>query len=265
MTNQPYRTANAIPGIVADPAALAPDAVRCLWARPIDGRFLPSVIFRDGTDCPLACAMDELHARQFCQRISAIHDWPVMDHRPKDIGPEVAAEKIWATMPPEYKTRIDDQTCVNMEGIGFMMADMCREYRLPLGVAIHRITERVGSFIAAMVDQGAMTDEDGKENARRAAEGAFARLNEIYAGEGRGPDLATVTPDTLGVMLADYHQSKSSSDDQFQHGMIAALTIALTVWTGRGESEPVAKARADVTMDAAIRHWFRLKGKAVAG
>ncbi|WP_342627196.1 hypothetical protein AAC691_12970 [Nguyenibacter vanlangensis] len=234
-----------------------------LWARPIEGRYLHTVIFNDGTDCPLACAMDALQASQFCQRISAVHDWPVMDHRPKDIGPEVAAEKIWATMPPEYKVQIDGETRVNMAGAGYIMADMCREYRLPLGVAVHRIAERIVTFIDAMVSQGVMSEQDGNENARLAAKGAFSRLDEIYASEDHGPDLATVTPHRLGVMLADYHQSKNSSDDQFQHGLTAAVTIAMTAWTGKGESESVAKARADVTMDAAIRHWFRLTGRAV--
>lgn len=263
MNTRTYRTATAIPDVIADPATLAPDAVRCLWVRPVEGRYLPTVVFNDGTDCPLACAMDALQARQFCQRISAVLDWPVMDHRPKDIGPEVAAERIWATMPPEFKAQIDGETRINMEGAGYMMADMCREYRLPLGVAIHRCTERIGTFIHDMVSQGAMSEQDGKENARLAAKGAFSRLDEIYAGEDRGPDLATVAPHRLGVMLADYHQSKNSSDDQFQHGLTAALTIAMTVWTGKGESEPVAKATADVTMDAAIRHWFCLTGRAV--
>jgi len=264
MTKQ-HRSAKTLADVMADPATLAPDAVRCLWVRPVEGRFLPTVIFRDGTDCPLACAMDELAATQFCQRVAAQFDWPVMDHRPRDIGPEVAAEKIWATMPAGYKAQIGGETCVNMPGIGFMMADMCREYGLPLGIAIHRVTERIGSFITAMVEQGVMTDEAGRDNAQAATEGAFARLHEIYPGEDEGPDITGIGPDRLGIVLADYHISLGSDDARFQHGLAAALTTALDVWTSEGVSKAAAQSRADVAMDAALRQWFRLTGRTVSG
>jgi len=260
-----YNSAKSIPDALVNPKSLASDAVRCLWVRPIEGRFRPTVVFKDGTDCPLSCAMNELDARRFCQRISAEHDWPVMDHRPKNIGPEVSAEKSWAAIPAAYKTQIAGEACVNMQGIGFMMADMCREYGLPLGVAIHRVTERIASFITTMVAQGAMTDEAGKENTLAATEGAFTRLHEIYAGEDEGPELLGLDPRRLGVALADYHASLSSDDARFLHGLTAALTTALDVWTGEGVPVAKAKADADVAIDSAILHWLRLTGRTVKG
>ena len=58
--NISYTTASAVPGIIADPATLDPQAVRCLWMRPVldkdsQAAFLPSVVFQDGPDWPLAC------------------------------------------------------------------------------------------------------------------------------------------------------------------------------------------------------------------
>jgi len=264
MSTPLYRTANAVPGAVADPATLATEAVRCLWVRRIETRYLPTVIFKDGTDCPLACQMDEIAARQFCQRVSAVHDWPVMDHRPKDLGRHVTAEQSWARIPPEFKTEINGETCVSMRGTGYMLADTCREFGLPLGVAIHRVTERIGSFIAAMVDQGVMTEQAGRESAKEASEGAFARLQEIYPGEDGNTNPFGETPERLGVMLADYHASLGSDDSRFQHGLGMAMTAADEVWKGEGVRKDVVDARTMLAVDAAIRHWFRLTGRAVS-
>lgn len=256
-----YRTARAIPGAVADPAQLAPDAVRAIWMQPEGSRFLPSVIFTDGTDAPLACAMDVLPARQFCQRIAAAHDWPVVDDRPTWTGPEIAAEQRFDALPAKFKVQEAGETLVSMEGVGHLAADMCREYRLPLGLAIHRVSERIGSLIADAIEAGAMTEEGGRKALDEATTGARDRLAQLYIGEGEGPDAARITPAALGTALADYHHGKGSTDAQFQHGLGAAMEAAFGVWTKAGATDAVKKARGDAAIDAALGRWFRLTGK----
>ncbi|GBQ17758.1 hypothetical protein [Acetobacter cibinongensis] len=266
----PYTTASAIPGIIADPATLAPQAVRCLWMRPVldkdnQAAFLPSVVFKDGTDCPLACEMSDLHGRQFCQRLSAIYDWPVKDGRVLEGNAEVAADRAYAALDEGDRMEKDGQGWVNVPGMGRAAAILAHEAGLPLGIAIEGVTGRLAMLFAKMREQTAMQPQDVKKHLRAATEAACAKLTELYAGEQRGPGASEVTPERLGVIVADYHSAKGSTDEIFQRGLTAALEAGTEAWTEQKSSPAEIEQKTGAVLDAGIRHWFRLTGRKVLG
>lgn len=260
-----YTTASAVPGIIADPATLDPQAVRCLWMRPVldknsKAAFLPSVVFKDGTDCPLACEMNDLHARQFCQRLSAIYDWPVKDGRVLEASAEVAADRAYASLDEGDRMEKDGQGWVSMLGMGRMAAILAHDAGLPFGVAIEGVTGKLALLFAKMEEQTAMQPHVVKKNLRAATEAACAKLTELYADEQRGPSASEVTPERLGVMVADYHHAKGSSDETFQKGLTAALEAGTDAWQKQRNSTTEIKLKTAAVLDTGILHWFRLTG-----
>ncbi|MFT8655895.1 MAG: hypothetical protein ABF785_04295 [Acetobacter papayae] len=263
---KPYTTASAIPDIIADPAMLAPQSVRCLWMRPVLNKdskaaFLPSVVFTDGTDCPLACEMNDLHARQFCQRLAAIHDWPVKDGRVLEGNAEVVADRVFAALDDGDRMEMDGEGWVNVPGMGRMAAIFAHEAGLPLGVAVEGITHKLARMFADIEAQGAMPPHDIKKNLRAATEAACAKLAELYGSEVRGPGAGSLSPAQFGILIADYHHSKGSTDELFQRGLTAALEAGAEAWRAAGESENEMDQKTDAVLDASLRHWFRLTGR----
>ncbi|MCH4025235.1 MAG: hypothetical protein LKH76_10150 [Acetobacter fabarum] len=263
-----YTTASAIPGIIADPATLAPQSVRCLWMRPVLNKdsmaaFLPSVVFTDGTDCPLACEMNDLHARQFCQRLAAIHDWPVKDGRVLEGSAEVAADRVFASLDEGDRMEMDGKGWVNIPGMGRMAAIFAHEAGLPLGVAVEGITHKLARMFADIEAKGAMPPHDVKKNMRAATEAACAKLAELYGDETQGPGAGSLSPAQFGILVADYHYSKGSTDELFQRGLTAALEAGAEAWRAQGEGEDEMDQKTDLMLDASLRHWFRLTGRAV--
>lgn len=268
--NISYTTASAVPGIIADPATLDPQAVRCLWMRPVldkdsKAAFLPSVVFKDGTDCPLACEMNDLHARQFCQRLSAIYDWPVKDGRVLEASAEVAADRAYASLDEGDRMEKDGQGWVNVPGMGRMAAILAHDAGLPLGVAIEGVTGKLALLFARMGEQTAMQPHVVKKNLRAATEAACAKLTELYADEQRGPGASEISPERLGVIVADYHHAKGSTDELFQKGLTAALEAGTEAWTEQKSSPAEIELKTGAVLDAGIRHWFRLTGRKVVG
>ncbi|MFT9026581.1 hypothetical protein [Acetobacter indonesiensis] len=264
--NPSYTTASAVPGIIADPATLDPQAVRCLWMRPVLDRnskaaFLPFVVFKDGTDCPLACEMSDLHARQFCQCLSAIYDWPVKDGRVLEGNAEVAAERAYASLDEGDRMEKDGQGWVNVPGMGRMAAILAHDAGLPLGVTIEGVTGKLALLFAKMAEQTAMQPHVVKKNLRAATEAACAKLTELYADEQRGPGASEISPERLGVMVADYHHMKGSTDELFQKGLTAALEAGTDAWKEQKNSAAEIDKKTMAVLDAGTTHWFRLTGR----
>lgn len=261
-----YATAGHIPSVMADPATLDPHAVRCLWVRPVLDRngapaFLPSVVFEDGTDCPLTCEMDGLHARQVCQRIAAAFDWPVRDHRPTEDSGKAQAMRVMASLPEGDRTVIDGQGMVSAAGVGRTAALLAHEAGLPFGMAIEHVTSRIAHVMALAEGSGAQPHIIRKAVCE-ATEAAIEKLNELYRGQERGAGITGITPEQLGVMVADYHKARGSDDDLFQRGLAAAMEAAGDVWERDAElSEGTRSALSERLLDASLRHWFRLTGR----
>ncbi|PYD61383.1 hypothetical protein CFR72_14525, partial [Gluconacetobacter entanii] len=191
MTNPKYATARAVPTVMADPTTLDPKAVRCLWTRPVpagmgDATYLPSVVFVDGTECPLACAMDGLAARQFCQKIAAVHDWPVKDGRALDESREVAQARIMASLDDNDRKTVDGVGMVNMPGTGRIAAMFAHDAGLPYGFAVEAVTRRLTALFRQMVIPGQDTDE----HRQAAMDAATDKMAELYRGEKPQPGLS---------------------------------------------------------------------------
>ena len=265
-----YTTASAIPGIIADPSTLDPHSVRCLWMRPVLNKssaaaFLPSVVFTDGTDCPLACEMNDLHARQFCQRLASIHDWPVKDGRVLEGSAEVAADRAFASLDDGDRIEKDGVGLVNTPGIGRLAAILAHDAGLPFGVALEGITGRLTCLFNEMKQQKAMQPHIVKKELRTAMEAACEKLAELYGDETQGPGAGSLSPDQFGILVADYHHSKGSTDELFQRGLTAALEVGTETWRAKGDSENEIEQKTGMMIDASLRHWFRLTGRNVSG
>lgn len=263
-----YTTSSAIPGAIAEAGTLDPQAVRCVWVRPVLGKnckaaFLPSVVFKDGTDCPLACEMNDLHARQFCQRLAAIYDWPVREGRILEGSAEFAAERAYAALDDGDRAEKDGQGLVNIPGMGRLAAILAHDAGLPFGVAMEGVTRKLALLFAKIEEQGDMQPHEIKRNLHSATEAACAKLSELYQGETPNAGASTMTPEKLGVVVADYHHTKGSTDELFQSGLAAALTAGADAWKEQNDSTAEIERKTMMVLDASITHWFRLTGRKV--
>ncbi|MFW6683542.1 hypothetical protein [Komagataeibacter intermedius] len=266
MTNPKYATARAVPTVMADPTTLDPKAVRCLWTRPVpagmgDATYLPSVVFVDGTECPLACAMDGLAARQFCQKIAAVHDWPVKDGRALDESREVAQARIMASLDDNDRKTVDGVGMVNMPGTGRIAAMFAHDAGLPYGFAMEAVTRRLTALFRQMVIPGQDTDE----HRQAAMDAATDKMAELYRGEKPQPGLSELGTHGAGVVIADYCHDRNRTDDDYQRALTATLEALGDLWTERGIGEVERNRMTDEVMDTSLRRWFALTGRVVAG
>lgn len=272
MARRLYRTASEIPSVMADPATLDPHAVRCLWARPVLDRnnapaFMPVVVFEDDTDCPLACEMDSLHARQTCQRIGAAYDWPVRDHRPTDsVGDGKAqAMLLMASLPDNEVTIIDEQRMVSMTGAAEVAARLSYDNGVPYGIASEHSTTRLKSILADICKQSEAQPHVALKATREATETLTARLADLYKGKKPEPQITGSTPEQLGEAVADYGKRRGFDDMEFREALAVSMSATDEIWRDKDNlTQEQADAMNRRLMDAGLKRWLesgRLKNK----
>lgn len=270
MSRRPYRTASEIPSVMADPATLDPHAVRCLWARPVLDRnaapaFMPSVVFEDGTDCPLACEMDSLHARQTCQRIAAAYDWPVRDHRPTENDGKAQAMRLMSSLPDNEVAIIEGQRMVSLTGVAEVASRMAYDNGVPHGIAYEHSTSRLKSILEDMCRQSDLQPHKATKVVRDGMEALTARLADLYKNETPEPKITGSTPEQLGEAVADYGRRRGFDDAEFREALAVSMSAADEVWRSAGNMPPEKVEAMDRDMmDAALMRWLgpgRLRNK----
>lgn len=272
MTRRLYRTASEIPSVMADPATLDPHAVRCLWARPVLDRnnapaFMPVVVFEDDTDCPLACEMDSLHARQTCQRIGAAYDWPVRDHRPTDsVGDGKAqAMRLMASLPDNEVTIIDGQRMVSTTGAAEVASRMAYDNGVPYGIASEHSTTRFRNLLTDMCRKSEIQPHKINGIVSHAVETLTARLADLYKGERPEPQITGSTPEQLGEAVADYGRRRGFDDMEFREALAVSMSATDEIWRDKDSlTQEQADAMNRKLMDAGLKRWLgpgRLKNK----
>ncbi|AQS84711.1 MAG: hypothetical protein ABF876_03360 [Acetobacter aceti] len=181
-----YYTASDIASLFADPLLLAPDAVRCLWVRPVShvrGDYVPTVIFRDGTHHPLSSSQVEMEARRVCLRLGVAHDWPVWDARLTKIGYPIGIAESLRTLQVEDHLAVDGQTCLTMPGLGRLLANIAHGEGRFLGESVSKITHQIVLFFDLAKMQTVLTGIALEEAMQATINAGFERLCALYPDE----------------------------------------------------------------------------------
>ncbi|MCH4090453.1 hypothetical protein [Acetobacter sp.] len=181
-----YHTASEIASPFADPTLLAPDAVRCLWVRPVSDdpkSHVPTVIFRDGTHHPLSPCLNEMDARRACLKVGMVYDWPVWDKRQTGIGSFLETEKNFHTLPAEDRLVVDGQYCLTMQGLGRLLANIAHAEERPLGEAVSKVTHQIVRFFDMVKEQTSLAGVDMEDAMQSTINTGFEQLCVLYPDE----------------------------------------------------------------------------------
>ncbi|BCI68944.1 hypothetical protein [Acetobacter aceti] len=177
MSQPDHKASTLIVGRFVDPAELAPDAVRALLVCPLptngeDGKplFQAQVIFHDGMMHPLAAPDNNLDVRSYCQRLSALYDWPVHDGLP--VSEHYPRGKDEITASPQ----LNQNERKAMQLIGEKIADQLEASNIPFSQAVDQARDQLAAFVAFSVVEGGLDREAAKEAALEALNATVQKL-----------------------------------------------------------------------------------------
>lgn len=211
-----YHTASEIASPFADPTLLAPEAVKCLWVRPVSDdqkNHVPTVIFQDGTHHPLAPCLNEMDARRTCLKIGTAHDWPVWDKRLTGTGSFLDTEKNLYTLSSEDRLVVDGQYCLTMQGLGRLLANIAHAEEWPLGEAVSKITDQIVRFFDMVKEQTSLAGAGMEDAMQSTIDAGFEQLCALYPDDSEDSEgayqeeqktpLQTVPDDAVLILVTD--------------------------------------------------------------
>ena len=182
MSTVRYTTAASITDRFVNPAYLAPEAVRYLLVRPLPRHgsgvslFLAEVVFHDGTMHPIAPPGDRLDIHRYCQRLSALYDWPVHD------GLSAGAPYPSTTGEIVALPLLNQGEREAMRLIGHGIADELHAGSVPFAQAIDQAKDQLAAFVALSVVEGGLERDAAREAAVEALNAAVERLARLESG-----------------------------------------------------------------------------------